>query len=111
MTTAEKQSAEVLAESDRVLLILQNRHYGTPPKAVKTPSLNEYVGFFEDGSADQWIVTIDRESRTGKLYGGDIDWSEPLDVVDGGIDADVIIAWEVRKWLSACWSAAMSSGL
>ena len=106
MTTAEQQSAETLAESERVLLILQNRHYGALPKSIKTPSLDEYVGFFEDGSADQWIIVIDRKKRTGKLYGGDIDWNEPLNVVDGMVDADLIIAWEVHKWLAACWKAA-----
>jgi hypothetical protein len=77
---------------------------GQPPRVInETPG--QYVGYFEGDCGDQWVFAYDRESKRGTLRGGDADWSEIHEVVDG-VALGLILSPPEATWLRACWAAA-----
>jgi hypothetical protein len=90
------------------LLTISNNHTpacGDPPIAGNTENL--YVGYFENRYGEQWIFTYDRESKTANLLGGDINWNNRQQVVDGTVP-DLVLQEDEAAWLRACWDAAVT---
>jgi hypothetical protein len=75
------------------------------PPAFSNEAADLYIGYFENGSGEQWIFTFNRATREAILRGGDVDWGTAHIVHDGRIDG-LILGPEEAAWLQACWSAA-----
>jgi hypothetical protein len=101
----------MIAEKHGNLVItIKNIHAaacGEPPAATNGDA-GRYHSYFEGLSGDQWLFVYDRETRKGTLYGGDIDWTTPLEVTNGSVRGLILDGCEAA-WLQACWAAATAS--
>jgi len=92
-----------------LVLSVENVHgdgCGIPPGIVKQKNDSTYTGYFENAYGEQWLVRIDRQSKTGVLRGGDVGWEEEFPIRDNQLDADLILSADEFLWLSVCWAAA-----
>ena len=58
----------------------QNHHdprCGRPPRVRNTDRPGLYYGYFENRYGEQFVFTFDRETGTGTVAGGDLNWDEP----------------------------------
>jgi len=91
-----------------MVLTVENAHVascGRPPGIRHGPSDGTYVGYFANRFGEQWVLVVDRESKTGVLRGGDIGWETEISVANGQA-GDLVLGKEERQWLDACWRAA-----
>jgi len=89
------------------LLKIRNHHAvssGDPP-IIASEEAHCYIGYFENRFGEQWIFTVDRETRRATLQGGDAGWNSEHNVVEGKV-ADLILGDDEQFWLRACWMAA-----
>jgi hypothetical protein len=90
-----------------LMLTIRNNHFpecGAPP-VIDTATSGQYVGYFANRHAEQWVFTFDRQSGEATLRGGDLGWDQILPVHNGQVD-DLILDTPEQLWLAACWSAA-----
>lgn len=65
------------------ILIVNNGHgegCGTPPAFV-APERGFWHGYYENIEGEQFILRWDFAAGKGRLYGGDIGWEEPSELV------------------------------
>ena len=111
----------MIAETEsNLVLAVENSHVATcgrPPNIRHAASDTSYIGFFAYRFGEQWVLTIDRDAKTGVLRGGDIRWDSQVEIqldanqdevvmVFEGQPNDLILGEEERQWLGACWAAA-----
>jgi hypothetical protein len=91
--------------SSPVLAIYNNHtpHCGVPP--VARNSERTYIGYYENQDGEQWVFFYNRETKSGSLYGGDIDWHNPQKVRDG-IVPGLNLRDDEAAWLKSCWNSA-----
>ena len=82
-----------------------------PPRLVTSPNRETYVGCFEDSNGDQWLIEIGRRLGEGKLYGGDIGWDEPVDLIEDVMGGELILGSDVANWINVCWKSAIGQWL
>ena len=88
------------------LLSIRNYHVpacGDPP--IVSSDQHSYIGYFENAHGEQWIFTVDRETKVALLRGGDAGWNKAMPVVAPGVVNCILSAAE-SQWLQACWSAS-----
>ena len=71
----------MIAKPNQLVIEIENVHSeecGAPPGLRKTAGDSGYSGYFENDFGEQWLISINRETRTGTLYAGDISWNEPI---------------------------------
>lgn len=93
--------------SEQPILTVYNKHSeacGLPPTFDSRQPARRYYGIFESDCGDQWIFVYDYDTKSGTLYGGDVEWTTPHLVQEG--QADLILNQAEQIWLMACWSAA-----
>lgn len=91
------------------VFIMENKHAescGTPPIITNTNS-NKYFGYFENEFGEQWVFVYDPDTGKGELRGGDVDWNNVFEVLNGRVP-DLILGASEQKWLEACWESATS---
>jgi len=49
----------------------------------------------------------DPDTGKGELRGGDVDWNNVFEVLNGRVP-DLILGASEQKWLEACWESATS---
>jgi hypothetical protein len=59
---------------------------GRPPRLRNTADPGLYHGYFVNRYGEQFVFRFDRTTKTGTVWGGDLDWDEPrsftLDLLD-----------------------------
>lgn len=95
------------SEPATIIFTAVNHHpeeAGQPPN-LRSDERGRYVGYFENEYGEQFLFVYDRASQTGTLWGGDLDWDEPVPVVNG-LAVDTVLDEPELMWLLACWRAA-----
>ncbi len=106
-----EQSTTSNGRQNTLVLAVDNDHSpqcGVPPAIVHRAGDGNYVGFFANSYGEQWVVEIDRQTKTGILRGGDIGWDTAIEIADGQVHGDLILGQDEKQWLAACWRAAMA---
>ena len=89
------------------LLKIRNHHAvscGDPP-IIASDEEHCYIGYFENRHGEQWIFTLDRQTRAATLRGGDAGWNSQFNVVDGTIPG-LVLDDDEQLWLRSCWMAS-----
>lgn len=92
--------------SDERVFQVRNHHgasCGAPP-CLDDTNPDQRRAYLETGHDDQFIFVHDTQSHSGSLYGGDLNWGQPVPVLAGEAGG-VILDPAERAWLSACWEA------
>jgi hypothetical protein len=50
---------------------------GPPPRLRNTDNPGLYCGYFENRYGEQFVITFDRATATGTVWGGDLGWGAP----------------------------------
>jgi hypothetical protein len=99
-----------LTEPDKTLVFsIRNAHTpacGRPPAIHADPRDGVYRGYVENQFGEQWVVEIDRETKTGTLRGGDIEWDRTVPIRDNRVDDDLVLGPDEWAWLAVCWKVA-----
>lgn len=56
------------------LLQIDNAHAARCGPAPSLDASDEYVGYFENDSVEQWVFIGDPETGNARLFGGDVNW-------------------------------------
>ena len=92
------------------LLTVTNHHCegcGLPPEIAHTVVDGRYVSYFENTFGEQFLLVIDRRTRRGWLYAGDLGWDSPVEIEDSRFVSPLpILSAGERGWLSACMAEA-----
>src|SRR4051794_13983053 len=62
-------------------------HCGPPPRLRNTDEPRLYHGYFENSHGEQFVLTLDRKTGAGTIWGGDIEWSRPKSFTRELLDA------------------------
>jgi hypothetical protein len=95
-----------------LLFQVENVHSPKCGKPPAIPSLGHgryYHAYFQSTYDDQWLFQYDRTKKKALLYGGDIGWENPVEILPGGA-VDLTLSTEERLWLAACWAVATDEG-
>lgn len=79
---------------------------GIPPSVVAGRPGDDYVSYFENAEAEQFLLRINRETRVGALWAGDLGWDRPIPIDGGHVPRNLFLGPEETVWLHAAWSAA-----
>jgi hypothetical protein len=111
MTTKQTKS-KGNGQEDLILTVYTNHQpdFQAPPGITKRGNDDTYVGYFVNGCGEHYVVSIDRESKTGWLAGHETAW-ERLPIKDGWLSADFALDPNEAQWLRACWRAATGQEL
>ena len=82
-----------------------------PLGIVKTAGDTAYHGYFENQLGEQWMLVIDRKTKTGVLRGGDLGWEEEIPITDGVIEKPIVLGSAEWTWLISCWLTAVNDPL
>src|SRR4051795_12158382 len=52
-------------------------HCGPPPRLRNTDNPRLYHGYFENFHGEQFVLTLNRTTGAGTVWGGDIQWDKP----------------------------------
>jgi hypothetical protein len=87
---ADPESQEL--DDDGLVFAADNIHYqscGQPPRVRNTSNPGLYYAYFENRFGDQFVLTFDRVTATGTVWGGDLGWGEPkpftLELLDAAL--------------------------
>lgn len=86
-----------------VFMNITNTHTedcGIPPRLE---SGDKYLSYFENAYGDQWVFTMDRESKVFYIAGGDIGWENKV-IGEAGLK-DLILNLPEQMWVLACLQA------
>ena len=91
-----------------LVFVAHNNHderCGPPPRLRNTDNPGLYYGYFENRYGEQFVLTFDRETKTGTVSGGDLGWDDPkaftLELLDEALrstqDLATQIVWQERR--------------
>ena len=84
---------------------------GPPPGIAKAAGDTDYHGYYESALGEQWVLVVDRKTKTGVLRSGDIGWDEAIPIVDGTIEKPIVLGIAEWSWLNPCWLTAVNEPL
>jgi hypothetical protein len=72
---------------------------GAPPGVRNTDNPELYYGYFENCFGEQFVFMFDRETKTGTISGGDLDWGNPksftLELLDTALQVTQELAAQI----------------
>lgn len=94
-----------MAQSDSPLLVVMNWHSADCGPPVTDNARDSYVGYFRSDCNDQLLFQYHRESGEATVRTGDAGWERKY-VVKRGRAIGLVLGYQERMWLRACWEAA-----
>ncbi len=110
--TSKQTETNGNGNEDLVLAVYTSRQpdFEAPPGITKHANDTMYVGHFQNQCGEHYVVSIDRQSKSGWLAGHETAW-ERLEIRDGRLSADFALDPDEAQWLRACWRAATGQEL
>lgn len=94
-------------EQETTILTVMNSHAtgcGTPPRITDEHG-DPYIGYFRSDCGDQFLFVYHSETGEATVRTGDAGWERVFPVKNGRA-IELIMDYQERMWLRACWEAA-----